>query len=276
VNTAQVSIELVLAGILALCAFILPFWTGSDISKDLLQSNALIGILGVAYLFGVVFDKLADMILSPFEKFKRLQQADEYLSDHPRYKGDPYPQNVLEFRLRKSKDGRLDWMDSLKSRIRTSRELAVLGLPAAMGIALYQNLSRECAAAQQVCPARWLYVFIAINLALILIAVRRSSGESKIPKTDRLKTDKKERAEQMNRARKNMSGESMVYILMMANSALAIAVAAASPSGGWGLAIFGLGGVITALLVLWTWNIITRTYMKFLAREMPELRKEAK
>ena len=275
-NTAQVSIELVLAGILALCAFALPFWTGSDISKDLLQSNALIGILGMAYLFGVVFDKLADTILSPLEKFNRLLQANEYLSDHPRYKGDPYPQNVLEFRLRKSKDGRLDWMDSLKSRIRTSRELAVLGLPAAMGITVYQSVSKECASAQQACPARWLYVFIAINLGLIFIAAWNSSGESKIPKTDKVKTNKDQREGQMIQARKNMFRDSIVYYLMMANSALAIAVSAASHPGNWGLAIFGAGGMISSLLALWTWNTITRTYMKFLAREMPELRKEVK
>ncbi|MDO8754802.1 MAG: hypothetical protein Q7J80_12970 [Anaerolineales bacterium] len=271
-NTAQVSIELILAGILALCAFVLPFWTGSDISKDLLQSNALIGFLGMAYLFGVVFDKLADMILNPFEKFKRLQQADEYLSDHPRCKGDPYPQNVLEFRLRKSKDGRLDWMDSLKSRIRTSRELAVLGLPATMGITLYQSLAKDCAGAA-ICPSRGLYMFVVINIVLVFAAVLNSKSHSRMPNTNQLKTDKFERARQMIQARRQMYINSSVYYLMMINSALAIAFVAV---GNWGVAVFGLGGVFITLLGLWTWSTITRTYLKFIAREMPNLRREEK
>ena len=271
-NTAQVSIELILAGILALCAFVLPFWTGSEINKDLLQANVLIIFLGVAYLFGVVFDKLADMILNPFEKFKRLEQADEYLTDHPNYKKDPYPQNILEFRLRKNKDGQLDWMDSLKSRIRTSRELAVLGLPATMGIAMYQSMARDCAIAAA-CPSRWVYVFVAINVLLVIAAVLNSKNIDKMPNTHHLKADKKERTLQMAQARRQMYINSSVYFLVMLNSAIAIAFVAL---GNLGIAVFGLAGIFITLLGLWTWSTITRTYLKFIAREMPDLRKEEK
>jgi hypothetical protein len=271
-NVAQVSIELILAGILALCAFVLPLWTGTEFSRDFLQSNAFFGILGIAYLFGVVFDKLADTILNPFEKFKRLQKADEYLSKHPQYKKDPYPQNRLEFQLRKAKDGRLEWMDSLKSRIRTSRELAVLGLPATMGIVLYENVAKGCTEAAT-CPSRWSFFSVGINVVLVFAAVLISKRHAKMPTTDQLKTDQKERAAQITHARKQMHIYSSVYYLMMINSLVAIGFVAV---GNWEVAVIGLGGVAMTVLGLWTWNSITGTYLKFLAREMTNLRKEEK
>ena len=86
-NTAQVSIELILAGILALCAFVLPFWKGESISPQLLQSEALIGFLGLAYLLGVVFDKLADTMLTPAEHYLRIKQGAKFLDDHKSFKG---------------------------------------------------------------------------------------------------------------------------------------------------------------------------------------------
>ena len=85
-NTARVSVELVLAGILGLCVFVLPFFPGADLRSDLPQNEALIGVLGLAYL--------------------------------------------------REKDWRLDWMNTLKSRIHTSRELTKPGLPATLGIVL--------------------------------------------------------------------------------------------------------------------------------------------
>ena len=57
-KTVEVAIEHVLAGVLALCAFVLPLFGGLNINPQFLQTGALIGVLGIAYLFGVVFDKV--------------------------------------------------------------------------------------------------------------------------------------------------------------------------------------------------------------------------
>jgi hypothetical protein len=279
-NTAQVSIELVLAGILALCAFVLPFWRGTDISQDLLQTDALIGVLGIAYLFGVVFDKLADTILSPMEDYLRLRQADKMLKGAKSSVKDAFPQNKLEFHLRTAKDGRLDWMNSLKSRIRTSREVAVLGLPASLGIAVYAGFTKGCATSvSQACSAQWIYIFVIFNLLLMAAAAWRESKapeeDSTVPNTRIIKThdlnlDPKLRTEQMQQAEQKMRADSAVYYLMGVNSIIAIAIVVAlKPENSW-IALFGAGGLIISLLSLWTCLRITRTYMKFVARESPE------
>ena len=276
-NTAQVSIELVLAGILALCAFVLPFFRGADLNADLLQSEALIGILGLAYLLGVIFDKLADTILHPMEHILRLRQADEYLDDHSDFEGkDAYPQNKLEFNLRKSKDGRLDWMNSLKSRIRTSRELAVLGPPAVMGIVLHQSTA----------PA-WIHIPVALNLLSFILAVFLESITSdedektqrwriKRKKTHNLSRDELKRKEELKDAVGQARKVSIPYYLLVAVSAYTIWVTAVRNPENTQIPIIGVGGMILSMFALWTCLTITRTYIRFVAREMPaELKEKA-
>ncbi|HUE99679.1 MAG TPA: hypothetical protein VMN99_10520 [Anaerolineales bacterium] len=70
-KTAQISVELVLAGFLGFYAFVLPFFPGAVLNSDLLQNEALVGVLGPAYLLGVIFDKLADTLLNPREHYFR-------------------------------------------------------------------------------------------------------------------------------------------------------------------------------------------------------------
>lgn len=283
-NTAQVSIELVLAGILALCSFVLPFWRGSELSQNLLQTDALIGILGLAYLFGVVFDKLADTILSPMEDFLRLKQAHTILEHRVKAKPkDAFPQNRLEYELRSTKDGKLDWMNSLKSRIRTSREVAVLGLPASMGIAIYQGLANDCAQTSPVCSAHWIYLFVFLNLILFVLAAwmesRRSDEESKDAKVIRIKTgdldhDPIVRKRQMGQAENQMWVDSRIYQLILLNSAIAITIVAfLKPENSW-IAMLSVGGLIVSVLSLWACLRITRTYIKFVARAGREADKE--
>jgi hypothetical protein len=287
-NTAQVSIELVLAGILALCAFVLPFWRGADISQNFLQTDALIVVLGGAYLFGVVFDKLADFLLSPFEHYLRLQEANSNLSKGSTAK-DPFPQDRLEFKLREANDGRLEWMNALKSRIRTSRELAVLGLPASLGFVIYEGFSRNCATnGGTVCSMPWIYIFVALNIAVFLLAIWReqatdeqhtavqANAEQPTPgrrdkiRTQELSHDTKQRRDQMRQSRKQLRAEAWLYYLMVINSAVAIAVVAAlDPEQSW-ILLFGTGALIFSLLSFWTWHRITRTYIRFVSRARSE------
>jgi hypothetical protein len=171
-NTAEVAVEHVLTGLLALCAFLLPLLSGIEVNESLLTSETLIVVLGLAYLFGVVFDRLADTVLSPIEQWVRLKLADRlYTIKALEYKGDPFPQDDLEFSLRGEQSGRLDWMDSLRSRIRTSRGLAVFGLPAAMGIAIL----RPGNPMSQLRWDWWPHAAVAVNLILLFTAVCVSS-----------------------------------------------------------------------------------------------------
>lgn len=284
-STAQVSIELVLAGILALCAFVLPFLGRQDIATELLQSNALIGVLGVAYLFGVVFDKLADTMLTPMENHLRLKQAVKYLQKKPKFKGrDPFPQNKLEFRLRKAQDGRLQWMESLKSRIRTSRELAVLGLPAALGIIVYQSSSQTCGVgSNHPCNPGWLFVFVGLNLLFLVSAVWKESrnrdedtgkNNRRSIKTDDIYKDDKKRQIQLKLTTKQMHIDALPYYLLIANSTTGIIILSIQNAEDLTFAMLGAGGLILTLLSLWSNLRITRTYMKFVAREMGAYIKE--
>ena len=284
-NTAQVSIELILAGILALCAFVLPFWKGQSINPELLQSEALIGFLGLAYLLGVVFDKLADTMLTPAEHYLRIRQGAKFLDDHKNFKGkDPFPQNDLEFSLKKAKDGRLDWMNSLKSRIRTSRELAVLGLPAVMGLTIYEGVTRPCGANQPACAAWWMYLPVVLNLTLFIAMIwleSRTSDEDSLGgknqaklKTHQLSLDRDTRDAQVKQAERQAHTASLPYYLLLANSVITTGIIALFNLNNQIIILLAVGGTIISLLALWSCLRITRTYLKFVAREMaPTLKK---
>ena len=269
-NTAQVSVELVLAGILGLCAFVLPFFPGTDISADLLQNEALIGILGLAYLLGVIFDKLADSLLNPREHYLRLKQAAKNLVRIKDLKGsDPFPQDNLEYLLKKEKDGRLDWMNSLKSRIRTSRELTVLGLPATLGIILQLGDSMP-----------WMYASIGLNLLFItsplwrqLIAPGEGSQKSnqttwRHTRTDDISKSEKDRKTQLENLKKQMHLDSIPYYLLLAVSTISIAIMSLLNPENSFIPLFGAGGLIISLLAWWTCERIMGTYFEFISREL--------
>ncbi|MCC7118791.1 MAG: hypothetical protein IT310_09720 [Anaerolineales bacterium] len=284
-NTAQVSIELILAGILALSAFVLPFWKGQGIDPAFLQNEALIGFLGLAYLLGVVFDKLADTMLTPAEHLLRIKQGAKYLDEHPNFKGsDPFPQNDLEFSLKKAKDGRLDWMNSLKSRIRTSRELAILGLPAVMGLTTYMGVTKNCVANQPACATGWVYLPVVLNMIFFIAAIYLDSKTSDEDSTDKsvspkLKThqlshDRKTRERQLQQTKRQVHSASIPYYLLLANSILTTGTIAAFNFDNSTIVLVAVGGAMISLLALWSCLRITRTYLKFVAREMASLPKK--
>ncbi|HAV77427.1 MAG TPA: hypothetical protein DCX53_08740, partial [Anaerolineae bacterium] len=202
----------------------------------------------------------------------------------PKFKGrDAFPQNKLEFRLRKAQDGRLQWMDSLKSRIRTSRELAVLGLPAALGIVVYRDEMQRCGEGSNGCHPQWTYAFIGLNLLLLIISVWKENRDrdedtdennAKILKTNDLHKDKDKRRQQLNLATTQSRMNALPYYLLIANSSIGIVVVGFLNSGDSSIALIGAGGLILTLLSLWTCLRITRTYIKFVAREMGDYLKE--
>lgn len=285
-KTAEVAIEHVLTGILALCAFLLPLLSGLNLNERLLRSEALIGVLGIAYLFGVVFDKVADTILSPIEDRLRLGVAHKYLKENTaRYGalpnqrlGDPFPQDLLEYSLRGDKNGRVDWMDSLRSRIRTSRGLAVLGLPAGMGIAIYWSVERG----SQVKWSWWPHAAVAINLLLIFLAIalqsllkNRAIWETlKRIRTDDLFEGEKGREGQLKQATIRMVIFCVCYFLMLLISLLVIARLAPLPEPLLVRAVILLSGVIALAAPLWVWCHITVTHMRFVQNKLPELLKK--
>ncbi|MEN6426367.1 MAG: hypothetical protein ABFE13_13470 [Phycisphaerales bacterium] len=187
-KTVEVAIEYVLTGLLALCAFGLPFtpWYGLDGKTLGARSDTLLGILGLAYLIGVIFDKIADTLLSPFDQWLRLRVACRRQDKTLCYSEDGFPQDILEFALRDKGGDCLEWMDSLRSRIRTARGLAVLGLPAVLGIAVYRDWD-------PLSPSLWRpfpHLVIAFNALFILVALLLSTS-CRINRPDRVKKQKR-------------------------------------------------------------------------------------
>ncbi len=257
-KTVEVAVEYVLVGLLALFAFALPFFPGA-LDPAWLSSEKLIGILGLAYLFGVVFDKIADTMLAPHEQCLRIAQACKNLKEGGGSTGDsvdPFPQDRLENGVRSAGDGRLEWMDALRGRIRTTRGLAVFGLPAALGIVLYLGKTGQGAAYRlgMIIPVALLC--LCIGSAVIFSAVSTS------PKTGDFKEQDIMAASEAYR-RQGLS----FLVLMLFIAAMGGMVVVPLWSGRYELALVGIAGTAISLLSWWAWHGITRTYMRFLAMQ---------
>lgn len=257
-KTVEVAVEYVLVGLLALFAFALPFFPGA-LDPAWLSSEKLIGILGLAYLFGVVFDKIADTMLAPHEQYLRIAQARRNLKEGGGSTGDsvdPFPQDRLENSVRSAGDGRLEWMDALRGRIRTTRGLAVFGLPAALGIVLYLGKTGQGGAYRlgMIVPVALLCLCISSS---ILFSIVRTS-----PKTGDFK-EKDITAESEAYRRQGLS----FVVLMLFIAAMGGMVVVPLWSGRYELALVGIAGTAISLLSWWAWHGITRTYMRFLAMQ---------
>ncbi len=273
-KTVEVAIEYILTGLLMLCAFGLPFARlyGFDSSSLGTGNERLVGVLGLAYLFGVVFDKIADTLLSPFEQWQRFRAANDRQNKERCPTADGFPQDALEYRLRKEAGGHLEWMDSLRSRIRTTRGLAVWGLPAALGIALYQHSNPLHQSLWHPFP----HLAIALNLLFIIVALLLStllqivpsdptknkklrenkpaeacsSTQSQIPsgsagnqwhpskwfeikRTEEFTGNKKERENVLNEVKPRVWIRASPYLLMQAVSAAGVIVLACSRPPDW-------------------------------------------
>lgn len=258
-KTVEVAVEYVLVGLLALFAFALPFFPGA-LDPAWLSSEKIIGILGLAYLFGVVFDKIADTMLAPHEQCLRIAQACKNRKERRDRTGDPFPQDRLENSVRSAGDGRLEWMDALRGRIRTTRGLAVFGLPAALGIVLYLGKSGQGAAYRLGMIVPVALLCLCIGSSIIFSIVRTS------PKTGDLK--KKDKKDIVAASKAHVHWGLSFLVLMLFIAAMGGMVVVPLWSGRYELALVGVAGTVIALLSWWAWHGITRTYMRFLAMQM--------
>ncbi len=248
-NVIAMAFEYILAGLLALCAFVLPF-----LPRCILESGGdLAGItaiaIGLSYLAGMVFDKAADAILGPLEQWLRLQRANKHAAHTPEHNRDPFPQDALEFSLRKN-DGALEWMNSLRSRIRCARALAVFSCPAAMGIAVFLYAG----------AASWPKIMIVAVFGVICVFAIICKAVFPLRKTGKP-------AKETDKDKSTLAAWSITAVLILAAPALATAVILNRD-----LALAAAGVLLFDALSVWTWIRVTRTYLKFIHRQLPELR----
>ena len=251
-RTAEVAVEHMLTGLLALCAFVLPFWEGGLPLVDSLTSPALVGVLGLAYPVGVIFDKVADVVLSPMEQWLRLYGVGTRspTEDDASLDVDPFPQDVLEYNLRTEEHTRVEWMDSLRSRVRTCRGVAVLGAPASIGVASLVDTV----------GVGWPPIFAGLTLVLLLVAVGLGSVEGlKLRKTYEPEV---ERGDDRKKRRRGMAPYTGL-LAMAAVYVMAQFYKSGIPAAPGLIAAGGLGLSVSAL---WAWWQITKTHMKFVQR----------
>jgi len=120
-KTTEVAAEQVLIGFLVLAAALLPV---ADLQRALQQGvplTAAVGFVGVAYLIGVPFDRLADTLLAGVEKWQDARFAERELVTR---RAEEEIQAVLL-----AGGAAAEWLDYLRSRIRVARAVSVY-LPA--------------------------------------------------------------------------------------------------------------------------------------------------
>jgi hypothetical protein len=267
-----VSVEYILAGMLALSAFLLPFIRNFLPFGTVALPEGLIAV-ALAYLAGVVFDKLADEFLKPFERWLRLKEANRKYSSATCLNADPFPQNALEFSMREENNGSLQWMNSLRSRVRCARALAVFGVPAAFGLTYYFTAS----------VGEWPCAVAALSLLLVCAVAVFNKKLFPVSKTHKLKGDKGSRENFLNDEKKRVAAWCCTAAAVMLVPACAIIVILVGQPGVFRslygtVYSIGLGttGVILAVLSFWAWVGTTTTYLKYIHLKLPDLLKAGK
>lgn len=299
-NTAEVTIEQLLAGILALLACGLPF---ADPAAVALLPEAWItgALLGVAYLLGAVFDKLIDTVLGGAEQWVRLRVAAEVKARRAREgadpgDSDPFPQDELEAKLRE-KEGSAAWMSYLRTRIRLARSLAVLSPLITLSIGAFLLFSQRpelvspAGAVMMLVPrsaGAWLAALapaLVFVLALICAWVapplprtrdwdyaggvaRPKSDDRARPRVHRV-YPRLDRGDEGERRFDDLSERSWLLVAfgpLVAIHLLSL-LAGAILQGQLAASFIAihLAGALLGLLALWSWYRIVTSYMRFVA-----------
>lgn len=291
-NTAEVTVEQILAGIVGLVLCALPFVQPHAIA-ELKETAVAIGFLGTAYMVGAVFDKLFDTILGGAEQWTRLAVASDCLKRKKTSgQDDPFNQAQLEVAVREGA-GAAAWMSFLRTRVRLARTLGV-GAPlvayaasTAMLFASSGRAQREGAFFQV--PGQWDWVVALLPSGLLVLGAVAGLA-LRLPKTHKWDYRKcralaPEPAEQMQkideccheqrRARRRAARAKwptwlwwlaawgppiVVYV-----GALVASLVIGSIDQGRFRAMLVLAGVIVGALSLWAWKSILLTYMSYLA-----------
>jgi hypothetical protein len=236
----------------------------------------VVGVVGLAYLVGVVFDRINDTVLGPDAQVIRLQVALDRMRGHRR-NGDPFPQDAIEYELRREEKARIEWIDSLRSRMRTARELSVLGLPATLGavtwmLHAYLDASRV---------GRYAVVLTALLLAYAVRRASRPSGERRTDeyfktcerpvKTFLAATVGKEKSQAKKEVLRDARGwrksRAWPFWLLLGVTFVG-ALLATAQVGREALpeAAMTIAGAALTGAARWAWGRITKTYLEFVAQ----------
>lgn len=132
-NATELIVELVLTGLLALAALLLPALVAAGTNLDLTAETAALWVAG-GFLLGVVVDRCADSIMARWEGFLRCKYAfhEELASVRGRLLGDqpatdPFPEHWMRVKMMAAGgEGVISWLQQTRVRIRIARTVGML------------------------------------------------------------------------------------------------------------------------------------------------------
>lgn len=263
-NTAEIAIEQLFAGILAIVACLLPFVATGPLFCLLDHGPFAVAFLGAAYAVGVVFDRVFDGILGGLEQWRRLEFAHERFESKrtPSAKApeDWLPQAKIEAEVR-DKDGSLAWMNHLRARLRMARSLAVAAPLVAVGVALSPiEIPTTCSGESLSSDAEW---WSAAPAALLVLAFVLSRRAREIPRTDQvdhatfpLKVGARSADHVAARKELRVIAWAPLVVLYVGGS---VVIAAALP----GSLLPSVGLMVVGVVSATAWSRLLETYFKF-------------
>ena len=205
-----------------------------------------LGLVGVAYLLGIPFDRFADSFLSGVEKRRRVAFSSE---NGFAERQDRFPEAHLKVLVLNKGGNAAEWMGYLRSRIRLSRALTVFSPALALaGVLMYWP--REHVRAKIV-------LFVGVWLIYMVSFFLVQSSAEGIPRTDRVKDYERQKAKYHW---KRDPAVAALCCLSLVGLVTGIFLAARSV----GAVVIGILGPLVMILSGWTWWRVTGTFMRFL------------
>ncbi|MHC4443980.1 MAG: hypothetical protein ACYTF1_16265 [Planctomycetota bacterium] len=264
-RTTEIFVEQVLIGLMVLITGALPFveryqGNGKSLTIDILEGT---GIIAVAYLLGIIFDRFADTLLSRYEQYHRLKfvlDDKEELKKKKNKRDDPYPEDYLCAKIRGKGNGASEWMEYLRSRIRLSRSLAVfapaltLSALLTIGQTYVNDESGMCLRIFGAMALIYAYGFLFVQLY--------NNKIYKLPKT--YEENIKYHVDTFSHNWPWEPTTIAAFLLALAAVILVTFIAIKEDSSLWATVPILLIGAGISVLSTWSWWRITGTYMKFL------------
>lgn len=254
-KTTEIFVEQVLIGLLVIASGLIPYIKWDEFNLNWLTLGIGAGIVAIAYLLGIIFDRFADTLLSRIEKLNRLKFAIDIRKKDSNF--DLFPEGYLRIKIRNKGSENVEWMDYLRSRIRLSRALAVF-MP-------FLTLSGILSQKPKVIPDEFISMIMGIMamiyiLCFIFVLIVSSCKAWKLPKTYE---------KNIKKAIKKFSWwqEPLIiatFLLVCLAAYIIVYFTIKDPDSFHKTFVVLLMGSGISALSIWTWLRIYETFRKFL------------
>ena len=282
-NTGELYVEQIVVGSLVLATAAMPWLpeiieaVPSETAMSIVTASIAVGI---AFLIGVPFDRLADTISDRLDahnrlrfalkkaKGRRLEPVDAEASGSGH---DYFPEDRLRLSAFREAAPVVDWIDYHRSRIRLTRALWVYGPGCTLAATI--GLSRWQVCEQSIDPARWLAVIVLAYVAWVALSFR-----GKLPRTDHagdfaeyaknqgwLERDEVKDSERAKSVAAVWLSEWPAWLIPLGLfvAALTAALGPAESNAILPMAA-AMGGAATVLVSAWSWWRISDTFRSYL------------